>query len=35
MDAYEFEMTPEDMGEIVELVRISHLKMGEDVSVKS
>ena len=31
MDAYEFEMTPEDMGEIVELVRISHLKMGEDV----
>lgn len=28
---YEFEMTPEDMGEIIEIIRIQHLKMNEDV----
>lgn len=30
MDEYTFDMTPEDMGEIIEIIRIQHLRMGED-----
>lgn len=31
MEAYELEMTPEDIGEIIEIIRIQHLKMNDDV----
>lgn len=31
MDEYVFDMTPEDMGEIIEIIRIQHLRMGEEM----
>lgn len=31
MEVYDFEMTPEDIGEIVEIIRIQHLKMNDEV----
>jgi hypothetical protein len=31
MEAYEFEMTPEDMGEIIEIIRVQHLRMNDEV----
>ena len=30
MDTYDFEMTPSDMGEIIEIIRIQHLRMSEE-----
>lgn len=31
MDVYEFDMTPADMGEIIEIIRIQHLRMNDEV----
>jgi hypothetical protein len=31
MSAYNLDMTPEDIGEIIEIIRIQHLKMNDDV----
>lgn len=33
-DIYEFEMTKEDIGEIVEMIRISYLRLNEDAFCK-
>ncbi len=30
MSDYHLEMTPEDIGEIIEIIRIQHLKMNDD-----
>lgn len=30
-NVYDFEMTPNDIGEIIEIIRIQYLKMNEDV----
>jgi hypothetical protein len=30
MESYTFEMTPSDVGEIIEIIRIQHLKMSEE-----
>lgn len=31
MESYELEMTPSDIGEIIEIIRIQHLKMNDEV----
>lgn len=31
MSDYSFDMTPQDVGEIIEIIRIQHLKMNDDV----
>lgn len=31
MEEYSFDMTPEDIGEIVEIIRVQHLKMNDEV----